>query len=106
MLTCRHFDCVNRLGDNEVVGPSNRKKPSRQRSRNTNKIQIQTKDDDEAISPISETSRKPQTNRRRPSTTTERSSESKRPVSRTTTPEPPTTPDPGAGKNACFTGYW
>lgn len=89
----------NSLGDNEVVGPSSRKKPSRQRSRNTNKIQTQTKDDEGSVSSISETSRRPQTNRRRPSTTTERSSESRRPVSRTTTPEPPTTPDPGAGKN-------
>lgn len=88
-----------RLGDNEVVGPASRKKPARQRSRNTNKIQTQTKDDeDEIVSSISETSRRPQTNRRRPSTTTERYTESKRPVSRTTTPEPPTTPDPGAGK--------
>ncbi|KAJ6638460.1 Acidic mammalian chitinase [Pseudolycoriella hygida] len=84
------------LGDNEVVGPSNRKKPSRQRSRNTNKIQTQTKDDEEIISSNSDTSRRPQTNRRRPSTTTERYSESRKPVSRTTTPEPPTTPDPGA----------
>ncbi|XP_037028163.1 uncharacterized protein LOC119068609 [Bradysia coprophila] len=84
------------LGDNEVVGPANRKKPSRQRSRNTNKIQTQTKDDEESISSNSETSRRAQTNRRRPSTTTERYSESRHPVSRTTTPEPPTTPDPGA----------
>lgn len=82
-----------------MVGPSSRKKPSRQRSRNTNKIQTQTKDDEETISSNSDTSRRPQTNRRRPSTTTERYSESKRPVSRTTTPEPPTTPDPGAGMN-------
>lgn len=99
---CLQYLMFNRLGDNEVVGPSSRRKPSRQRSRNTNKIQTQTKDDEEAISATGDTSRRQQTGRRRPSTTTERIDEVKRPVSRTTTPEPPTTPDPGAGNKTLF----
>lgn len=85
----------NRLGDNEVVGPSILKKPSRQRSRNTNKITAQTKDNEETVLTKSETSRRPQTNQRRISTTTERYESVQK--SRTTTPLPPTTPDPGAG---------
>ena len=84
------------LGDNEVLAaPSPRKKPSRQRSRQgiaSNKLDAK---DDEKLS--KKNTPKPST-RRRVSSTTEAYEEITRAGTRVTTPEPPTTPDPGAGK--------
>lgn len=88
-----------RLGDNEVVEQTpNRKKPSRQRSRpsggnSSNRLTQQTKDE-ETKKPTS--GKRPTTNRR--TTVAPIAEKQYKAVSRTTTPEPPTTPDPGAGK--------
>lgn len=79
-----------------MVGPSRQTKPNRQRSRqglNTNKNKI------EEASKISDSAQRQSNSRRKPSTTTEGYKKQIKlgSASRTTTPQPPTTPDPGAG---------
>lgn len=81
-----------------MVGPSRQTKPNRQRSRqgigsSRNKIDDASKTSDVA--------QRQSSNQRRPSTTTESYGKhiKQGSASRTTTPKPPTTPDPGAGKS-------
>lgn len=77
--------------------PTKRRKPSRSRSRsNSNpKTNVVADQEEEKVSVVS-TRRRPVSTRRRPTQTTIVKEAINYSSPRTTTPEPPTTPDPGA----------
>lgn len=88
-------DCSG--NENEVSVPAKRRKPSRPRSRSNSKPKTNTvaEQDDEKVSVVS-TRRRPASTRRKPTQTSIVKEAINYSSARTTTPEPPTTPDPGA----------